>query len=330
MKWFKHDSDANMDGKLQEVLLDYGLEGYGLYWYCIEMITSKVSKDNLTFELEHDSRIIARNTGSSVQRVQEMMTRFVELGLFDNDNGNIRCLKLLKRLDSSMTNNKEMRQLIQTAKTNHDPVMTQSDNVMLEENRIEQNRTEQNRTEQKVISPAKDAEPAEFVSVFTFPTKSGDWELSTDLFNQHEKAYPCIDLMAEYNKILLWLNTNTRSKKTKTGMPAFLTRWLNKANPNQPQPTNVPIQQIVDEYNRILAPALSYRIELISPQLTNALIKRWEGSVNAQRVEWWRDIFGKLRANLDYLEPRFYPKRYRLDEFAGFEFEKVINELQSS
>jgi hypothetical protein len=325
MKWFKHDSDANMDGKLQEVLLDYGLEGYGLYWYCIEMITSKVSKDNLTFELEHDSRIIARNTGSSVQRVQEMMTRFVELGLFDNDNGNIRCLKLLKRLDSSMTNNKEMRQLIQTAKTNHDPVMTQSDNVMLEENRIEQNRTEE-----KVISPAQDAEPAEFVSVFTFPTKSGEWELSTDLFNQHEKAYPGIDLMAEYNKILLWLNTNPRSKKTKTGMPAFLTRWLNKASPNQPKATDIPIQQIVDEYNRILAPALSYRIELISPQLTNALVKRWEGSVNAQRVEWWRDIFGKLRANLDYLEPRFYPKRYRLDEFAGFEFEKVINELQSS
>ena len=30
MKWFKHDSDANLDAKLQNVLLDYGLEGYGL------------------------------------------------------------------------------------------------------------------------------------------------------------------------------------------------------------------------------------------------------------------------------------------------------------
>ena len=92
MKWFKHDSDANMDAKLQEVLLDYGLEGYGLYWYCIELITSKIDKDNLTFELEHDARIIARNTGSTVQRVEEMMRRFVALGLFDQSEGNIRCM----------------------------------------------------------------------------------------------------------------------------------------------------------------------------------------------------------------------------------------------
>jgi len=140
MRWFKHDSDANMDAKLQEVLLDYGLEGYGLYWYCIELITSKLDKDNLTFELEHDARIIARNTGSTVQRVEEMMRRFVELGLFDNNNGNIRCLKLLKRLDSSMTNSPQMRSFISEAKERHDTVMTPPDNVMLEENRTEENR----------------------------------------------------------------------------------------------------------------------------------------------------------------------------------------------
>ena len=64
MKWFKHEAAANMDAKLQEVLLDYGLEGYGLYWYCLELIAGKVEPGNLTFELEHDCRIIARTTGS--------------------------------------------------------------------------------------------------------------------------------------------------------------------------------------------------------------------------------------------------------------------------
>lgn len=28
MKWFQHQSNSSMDSKLQEVLLDYGLEGY--------------------------------------------------------------------------------------------------------------------------------------------------------------------------------------------------------------------------------------------------------------------------------------------------------------
>jgi hypothetical protein len=99
MKWFKHDTDANMDAKLQEVMLDYGLEGYGLYWYCIELIAQRVNGDNLTFELEHDCRIIARNTGSTPQKVEQMMKSFIQLGLLDADNGHVFCLKLASRCD---------------------------------------------------------------------------------------------------------------------------------------------------------------------------------------------------------------------------------------
>ena len=99
MKWFKHDTDANMDAKLQEVMLDYGLEGYGLYWYCIELIAQRVNGNNLTFELEHDCRIIARNTGSTPQKVEQMMKSFIKLGLLDVDNGHVFCLKLASRCD---------------------------------------------------------------------------------------------------------------------------------------------------------------------------------------------------------------------------------------
>lgn len=99
MKWFKHDTDANMDAKLQEILLDYGLEGYGLYWYCLELIATNVTSDKLTFELEHDCRVIARNTGSTVQKVQEMMKKFIDLELFDNSDGRVFCLKLAQRCD---------------------------------------------------------------------------------------------------------------------------------------------------------------------------------------------------------------------------------------
>ena len=99
MKWFKHDTDANMDAKLQEVMLDYGLEGYGLYWYCIELIAQGVNGDNLTFELEHDCRIIARNTGSTPQKVEQMMKSFISLGLLNANNGHVFCLKLASRCD---------------------------------------------------------------------------------------------------------------------------------------------------------------------------------------------------------------------------------------
>lgn len=112
MKWFKHDSDASQDNKLQNVLLDYGLEGYGLYWHCLELIAGKVDSDNVTFELEHDARVIARNVGCTPQKVEEMMRYFVKVGLFENADGVITCLKMAKRLDKSMTSNVEMRKTI--------------------------------------------------------------------------------------------------------------------------------------------------------------------------------------------------------------------------
>lgn len=141
MRWIKHDTDANQDAKLQNVLLDYGIEGYGLYWYCIELIAGKVDKDNITFELEHDARIIARNVGSTAQKVEEMMRYFVELGLFESSQGTITCLKLARRLDKSMTSNPEMRQLIENIK-NHDSIMTQSEKPMQDKIRLDKNRKE--------------------------------------------------------------------------------------------------------------------------------------------------------------------------------------------
>ena len=141
MKWIKHDTDANQDAKLQNVLLDYGLEGYGLYWYCIELIAGKVDKENITFELEHDARIIARNTGCTPQKVEEMMKYFVKIGLFECSNNVITCLKLAKRLDKSMTSNPQMREIIEKLKS-HDSIMTQSEDSMQDKIRLDQNRSD--------------------------------------------------------------------------------------------------------------------------------------------------------------------------------------------
>lgn len=139
MQWIKHDTDANQDAKLQNVLLDYGLEGYGLYWYCLELIAGKVDKDNITFDLEHDARIIARNAGSTSQKVEEMMKYFVNIGLFECSNNVITCLKLARRLDQSMTSNPQMREIIKNFK-NHDAIMTPSDEVMQDKIRLDKNR----------------------------------------------------------------------------------------------------------------------------------------------------------------------------------------------
>jgi len=161
MKWFKHDSDASSDAKIKKLLIRYGAVGYAVYFHCLELIAGNVSNDNITFELEHDSEIIAdnlrirgTNDQSGMQIVENIMRYIIELELFENHDGRITCFKMIKRLDSSMTSNAAFRKLILDAKDNHDfvkenhdynskshdGVMIKVQKVMQEKNRIEQKR----------------------------------------------------------------------------------------------------------------------------------------------------------------------------------------------
>jgi hypothetical protein len=123
--------------------MKYGLEGYGLYWYCLELVGAEVSQNKLTFELEHDSEIISFDTGIHHERVNEMMAYMVNLGLFEENNGVLYCLTLAKRLDKSMTSNPVMRKMIgELREEGHDKVMTESDKVMQDKIRLDENRLE--------------------------------------------------------------------------------------------------------------------------------------------------------------------------------------------
>jgi hypothetical protein len=112
MQWFKHDSNAHTDAKLKKVRIRYGMEGYGLYWYCLELIAGDVGEANITFELEHDAELIAFDTGLHIEHVQEIMRYMVDLRLFESDSGRVTCMKMAKRLDKSMTSSPHMRKVI--------------------------------------------------------------------------------------------------------------------------------------------------------------------------------------------------------------------------
>jgi len=60
------------------------------------------------------------------------MKKMVDLNLFQSSNGIVTCLKLAKRIDQSMTGNRQMRKIITSYKNqevkvkNHDSDMTES------------------------------------------------------------------------------------------------------------------------------------------------------------------------------------------------------------
>lgn len=113
MKWFKHDSDANRDPKLEKVLMRYGAEGYALYWLCLELIAAPIDKQKITFELEHDAEILAHRLRIDSARVEEIMEYMIGLDLFEISatSTRITCLKLASRLENSIVKNPNLKQV---------------------------------------------------------------------------------------------------------------------------------------------------------------------------------------------------------------------------
>lgn len=115
MKWFQHDSDASTDAKIKKLILRHGAEGYAVYFHCLELIASGITKTNITFQLEHDSEIIADNlkiTGTSdtsaIDKVNKIMMTIIDLGLFSMSNNMIFCFKMAERLDNTVSRSPEI------------------------------------------------------------------------------------------------------------------------------------------------------------------------------------------------------------------------------
>jgi hypothetical protein len=69
-----------------------------------------------------------------------MMKRFVTLGLFENTDGKITCLKVAKRLMTSATSNPQMRTMIQNIKSNQSvemPSCHRHDDIMPDKIRLD-------------------------------------------------------------------------------------------------------------------------------------------------------------------------------------------------
>lgn len=246
MKWFRHDASANRDAKLQKLRIKYGLEGYGLYWYCIELIAEDVEESKLTFELEHDAEIIAFNTGSHHEKVQEMMAYMVKLGLFENRDGVITCFKLAKRLDQSSTSNPQMRKIISDLKKNPDKIMTESgcnhDAVMTESDqiRLDKIRLEEKEKEKKKRPSALDIDLSEWPSQ---PSKQvlKDWlsHRKAKRASNSQTAFNTIGKELHKAKALGYSVDECLSEALTRGWAGFKAEWMtSKSAPATSRPAN--------------------------------------------------------------------------------------------
>lgn len=167
MKWFQHQSAASSDRKLKKLLIKYGAEGYGLYWYCIENICSRLEHNHLTFEIEHDSEILAHELNVDTLKVEEMMLYMVNVGLFEESGGDITCITLARYLGDNLTRDPSLKAIIREAKALPSQTVSDSPRLSLrEERKGKERRGERTKTITSSVAPTDRVPAAEIVDLY--------------------------------------------------------------------------------------------------------------------------------------------------------------------
>lgn len=223
MKWFRHDSHCSKDAKLDKLLMKYGSEGYGLYWYCIELIAGEVSTENITFEMEHDSEILAYRLKIDTLKVNEILLYCVNLGLFEINptTKRIMCMALAKRTDEYTSKNPEIVKLQQKLRLTHN-VPTKSGDIPIVSDHITLDDTKSNKTKQNKTTIQK-TKYLEFVYLTDdqyneLKEKFGEEKLKEKIYELNlgigSKGYK---YSSHYHTILSWDRKNNKQPSPTQG-----------------------------------------------------------------------------------------------------------------
>lgn len=83
----------------------------------------------------------------------------------------------------------------------------------------------------------KKEEVADKVIAGCVPCSNGTYEVEQSSIDTWANAYPDIDILAELNKLVAWLESNP--KKTVSGCKRFINSWLSRAQNNVKSPRYV-------------------------------------------------------------------------------------------
>jgi hypothetical protein len=73
-------------------------------------------------------------------------------------------------------------------------------------------------------------------AVIKLPATKGDFYPVTQVQIDHWKElFPAIDVLQELRAMVGWLESNSKNKKTLTGMPRFISGWLTRAQNKAPR-----------------------------------------------------------------------------------------------
>jgi len=196
---FKHDFNAHNDEKILDLRMDLGMEGYGVYWYLVELLAQSdgyklnTNYKRLAFSMQIDEKILKAV-------VEDYGLFCIEKELFFSKSLIERMIRLdeikRKRAEIGAKGGKSKaigKQLV--SKTEPIAKQNQAEESKGEESKVKKRREEDNKEKKKIITEL-------FVSWWGFYDKKLDRKKSEILWNRLTDGAraKCLEVVHEYVK----------------------------------------------------------------------------------------------------------------------------------
>ena len=80
MKWFQHQTHSHTDLALRDIMADFGMEGYGFYWICLELIGQQGDSYRLN-GVKSWQKALKDISKLDDKKINNLLKRFSELNL---------------------------------------------------------------------------------------------------------------------------------------------------------------------------------------------------------------------------------------------------------
>lgn len=80
MKWFQHQTHSHTDLALRDIMADFGMEGYGFYWICLELIGQQGDNYRLN-GVKSWQKALKDISKLDDKKIDKLLNRFSELNL---------------------------------------------------------------------------------------------------------------------------------------------------------------------------------------------------------------------------------------------------------
>ncbi|MDO5418408.1 MAG: DUF4373 domain-containing protein [Lachnospiraceae bacterium] len=247
LDYFPKDVGFYNDYKIMELLERYGPVGVAVY----EVVLTEVYRNGyyLAEPIDRVSANVARIIGSKwVQKrlVSQVILDCGDIGLFETTllkHGVITSVGIQRRYATVTSRNKVNKECYWLIDENGQPLLNEPKSretdaetgVSVTETRetasvIPQKESKENKTKQNKKNSSELRGSLRPEAVFRLILLDGTYyEVCPDEVEEYRKLYPAIDVEQEYRKMIGWLDTHAKNRKTPKGIQKFINGWLCRA-----------------------------------------------------------------------------------------------------